>query len=145
MNKIRVDDPTTVFLSVKRKDCELILKGIKTVEIRKSIPGHMLPPFKVLLFSAEGNKRDSSLPQRSVVGECVCDRIERLFDDTMGDVRYHLPKSGECCMDEKQLTTYGSGKAVWGWHLSSIRQYKTPLDPEDLGITSLPRSWCYAW
>lgn len=71
----------SVLLSIKPKPCELIASGKKTVEIRKNRP-KIDVPFKVYMYQTKGRwiykiLEWLGLYQRKVIGEFVCDRIDK--------------------------------------------------------------------
>ena len=70
----------TVLLSVHPRWCELISSGIKTVEIRKTIPKHSAP-FRCYIYQTKKHwiyklLEKLSLYQGKVIGEFVCDKID---------------------------------------------------------------------
>ena len=49
------------------------------------------------------------------------------------------------CLTRKQLKEYAgdSGKPLWGWHISHVREYEKPLSLSEVGMKKAPQSWCY--
>ena len=151
-----------ILLSVKPKCCELISKREKTVVVRKTKP-KLDTPFKVYiyctndsegdLFMRTGNKflgyHCESL-QGKVIGEFVCDSIERVND--------YIPN---------ELYEYGINKTLYAWHISALLIYSRPKELKEfknnrscyydhLGLATPkckdckgyqvvepPKNWCY--
>ena len=68
-----------VMLSIKPKYCELIAKGEKTIEVRKSMP-KLKTPFKCYIYMTKSNlvgdrKAYKDRLAGKVIGEFVCDEI----------------------------------------------------------------------
>ena len=141
-----------VMISIRPKWCEKILKGQKTIEVRKNAP-KLATPFKCYIYctAAKGKemyhvpitKESLSLPgcpctvgNKRVVAEFTCDKIvEAEWDykpdwngEVYGDTLYLLKGS---CLSEKEIISYGNGDKVngyvYGWHISDLKIYAEPL------------------
>ena len=117
--------------------------GEKLLEIRKTRPRGN-GPYTVLVYVTGGV---------GVVGEFVCDCFYKL-DTVPGLPTWALPpqESGTpynleraSCLTRRQLEEYagGSGKPLWGWHISHVREYEKPLSLPEVGMKKAPQSWCY--
>lgn len=115
----------------------------KLLEIRKTRPRGN-GPYTVLVYVTGGV---------GVVGEFVCDCFYKL-DTVPGLPTWALPpqESGTpynleraSCLTRRQLEEYagGSGKPLWGWHISHVREYEKPLSLPEVGMKKAPQSWCY--
>lgn len=69
-----------------------------------------------------------------VVGEFICDKITRYncdkdFDEyfVAGYVGAYMPLK-EMCLTNKDLMEYGRGKPLYGWHISNLIIYNTPME-----------------
>ena len=86
--------------------------------------------------------------QGHVIGEFICDNIERLDEWVAphgAPVRYKQPLAGCSCVSDSQLAAYGNGKPLYGWHISQLQKYKEYF-PAELAFFHLkrpPMSWCY--
>ncbi|MCI5796075.1 MAG: hypothetical protein MR019_04320 [Ruminococcus sp.] len=161
----------SVQISIKPKWCELIAKGEKTVEVRKTKP-KFKTPFKVYIYctsvkslnlqeyvnihQATGGAVDDW--SGKVIGEFICDYIyENMSYDCEGP-----------CVSVSDLKKYANGKPLYGWHISDLVIYDKPKElsefekpcnhncfvpcPHYRGkeyecekpiITRPPQSWCY--
>ena len=92
---------------------------------------------------------------RKVIGEFVCDRVERMRypDDGLVDV----VDAQMACLTAKEIITYSNGKPLYGWHISALQIYDKPMELsefckptmptglryEDDAIKRPPESWRY--
>lgn len=93
-----------IMLSVRPKWCELIAKGQKTVEVRKTCP-KIETPFKCYIYETKDSGKfdfvydedeyyfDPSLVKGKVIGEFVCDKIHSIH--VPSDIRYMVAAFGE--------------------------------------------------
>lgn len=133
----------SVLISTQPKWCEKICRKIgeengipiylKPVEVRKSAPKEV--PFRAYLYCTNGrfditdiddltseSVRVVSEGRGKVIGEFVCDRVERLpafFERTDGT-----------CLTVKELDKYGSNRKgeLFYWHISDLKIYDKPRD-----------------
>lgn len=147
-----------VLLSLKPRFCNLIISGAKTIEIRKNRPtsDH---PFKVYVYCSERNTRNPHhilevhtegkihRCNGRIIGEFICEGIISSNDSPPSN--YSALEEGSC-LSSQELSTYGRGKPLYGWRISSFHLYDKPLDLETLctiegkPIHRPPQSWCYA-
>ncbi len=130
-----------VLISIQPVWCELIARGQKTVEVRKSKP-KLEPPFKCYIYMTTGN---ASIPNgkgmvhhysggKCVIGEFVCDGIYRITTgiDAIGDkhVKSLIPLEYRTCLSDDDLFDYlfkGIGNYDgYGWHISNLVVYDNP-------------------
>ncbi len=142
-----------VMLSIGPRWTALIAGGAKTREVRKSRP--TLPtPFRCFIYETKGRTdtpwadEDGHLifhGRGQVIGEFVCDRIDRL---SPGGIPYESTVR-EACMTLKQFSDYRQFGAVCFWHISELMIYDTPRELREFtvdGVTRMelpPQSWCY--
>lgn len=88
---------SALFLSLRPVYAELIVSGIKTIELRRIRP-RALPGTLVIVYS--------SSPVRQIVGTCVVDEIGVASPEEIW--RLHGPRTG---LDWTAVSTYFSGKA----------------------------------
>lgn len=117
--------------------------GEKLLEIRKTRPRGN-GPYTVLVYVTGGV---------GVVGEFVCDCFYKL--DTVPEITpwalppqdsgkpYNLEKAS--CLTKKQLKEYAgdSGKPLWGWHITQLKEYARAVSLPEVGMKKAPQSWCY--
>ena len=155
-----------VLISIRPKWCDLIARGEKTVEVRKTRP-KLEPPFKCYIYRTKGtvkhliNDKWVNMPVGgTVIGEFVCDRIL--------DCRDVLREPTCLTLDDWLKYTDGHKGPVYAWHISDLQIYDTlknlsefkPWNREckhgDLGfaiptcknchdckVEHPPQSWCY--
>lgn len=154
----------SVLISIKPRWCELIARGEKTIEVRKTKPT-IDTPFKCYIYKTTTGK---------VIGEFVCDRVQSyyceftdggcyegissVFVDDEGDEFAYIEWSNEgdlpyentnlyteSCIRYDELKNYiGLGfKKFYGWYISKLNIYDKPKELSKCGIKRPPQSWCY--
>lgn len=130
-----------VLMSIQPQWCELIARGEKTVEIRKTIP-KLGEPFTCYIYCTRGVL---SYPVGNgmvchnnggmvVIGEFTCDRITPLFnvctdawDRLLGDThQWHKQLVERACLTEEELKAYARGRICYAWHISNLKLYEKP-------------------
>ena len=176
----------SVMLSIKPRWCEMIARGQKTIEVRKSSP-KLEAPFLCYIYCTktknkwslcdyegayENSKGEIVYAQQHIVGEFVCDYILGITPDTYGQREYFISDDdlNASCLTTNDLWEYGSGKTLYGWHISDLVIYDEPRELSeflrinrecwyaDLGLAKRdcpecknaecfvsrpPQSWCY--
>lgn len=155
----------SVLISIRPQWVDLIARGEKTLEIRKTVP-RLDPPFWCYIYCTRGNYKDVLATtsgktltdyRRHVIGGFVCDEIRH----------YSMPQSkddGKVLQDFWQrallktsdLYEYSDGwkKDLYGLHISKFWLYDktfgiSPFNLDDFNgmngqpITRAPQSWCY--
>ena len=144
----------SVLISIQPKWCELIARGEKTLEVRKTRP-KLETPFKCYIYRTKGkvkhilNGKWFNMPVGgSVIGEFVCDYIFEIT--TNYEIHDELPGSpvetwlewndapdGYETMKElekasrlsyEEIKGYVGMKGGYGWHISILEIYDTPKD-----------------
>ena len=142
----------SILLSIKPKYVELIASGQKTIEVRKTAPKEVPfkayiycckakpylykeanPPFELFLDSElyKGKGYDDRLFSGKVIGEFLCDRVERLEEHIeQGGLYYILSDTfnEQAQLDNWELHDYGKGKILYGWHISELKIYDRPKE-----------------
>lgn len=137
----------SVLVSIHPQWCEKIVKGEKTVEIRKSSP-KLKTPFKCYIYCTLGARykrttqpahalylgNQEELSNGKVIGEFLCDEITFLgnistdrWDLLLGSTHEsnkRLVTEG-ACLTEDELHAYGGQEA---WHISNLVIYDKPVD-----------------
>lgn len=132
-----------VMISIRPKWCEKIASGEKTVEVRKTKPNLETPVKCYIYCTQSGDVRRLVGERGKVIGEFVCDRIDRLvrvgFDGSGEPAKYCVcnsemsvwPMDGICedaCLTKEELEKYLGGYEGYGWHISDLKIYDTPKD-----------------
>ena len=115
-----------VLISIKPKWCDLIRRGRKTVEVRKTCPKLELP-FKVYIYETVDGGRGSGL----VFGEFVCTGFDVFRPIGKGISIKRFPALYESCLTLDEIVKYAQGEPVYGWQISQLKLYEEPLKLED--------------
>lgn len=142
-----------VLISIHPDWCAKIASGRKTMELRKSRP--KLPtPFKCYIYCTNGPRNRLVGSQRKVIGEFVCDRIQKTFEPAGGLV--DVIDCEQSCLTAREIISYAGGKALYFWHISDLVIYDNPKELSEFEglqktrfgyapykITRPPQSFCY--
>lgn len=151
-----------VLISIRPKWCEKIANGEKTIEVRKTRP-KLDTPFKCYIYCtlqgcneffrvdlggdvAKWNRGKWADRKGNVIGEFICDRIDRLApaNDLYGiydiDDDYVL----QTCLENGALWDYGHGTPLYGWHISDLLIYAQPRELSEFRRATDPCDSCYA-
>ena len=155
-----------VMISIRPTWAYLICIGSKTVEIRKTAP-KIKPPFKCFIYCTKPKEKYGDVIQTGkahyygggkVVGEFVCDAIEKLDMDSAGLLidRTKEYTDWNPCMTKVELLQYTGGMKPYGWHISDLKIYDQPKPISDFKrwqgtgawstlerLKRAPQSWCY--
>lgn len=127
-----------VLLSIQPKWCELIASGRKTIEVRKTRP-QIETPFKCYIYATKG-LLSYHIPNtgmwhycegQEVIGEFVCDRIDRLYIPISTSA---TPPDKEIvekvtCLSFNELKKYADGNMfLYGWRISDLKIYDKPKE-----------------
>lgn len=127
-----------VLLNIRPNWCKLIWSGMKTVEVRKTLP-KLETPFKVYIYCSGNSGWLMRSPKglrkmdRKVIGEFTCDKIDKLVHvGTMMDINI-LTLDGRykpadallqaACMTKAEAEKYLKGSDGYGWHISDLKIY----------------------
>ena len=156
-----------VLMSIRPKWVQLIERGEKTTEVRKTAP-LLKTPLKVFIYCSRGRDRlltimrdgemnygeiyhgkpvfitipeeGTQRPRRMVIGEFTCNAI---FEYNMSPAGIVL-LSRSSCLTEKEILKYAAGRpSLYGWKISDCRWYRDWKNLSDFGLTRPPQSWQY--
>ena len=147
-----------VMLSIRPKWCEKIVRGEKTIEVRKTRP-KMDTPFKCYIYCTIGGQdlnisisqerlmRDyletgsmkslnCPLGNGKVIGEFTCNRIYELETKVRGGSYYvkneDQPTTNfiaqQSCLGLKDMHDYLHAQTGYGWHITNLRIYDAPRE-----------------
>ena len=144
----------SVLISIRPQWVEKIANGEKTIEVRKTAPKEV--PFKAYIYCTKEKKQDDIIWagifgdrgkwSGRVIGEFICDKVERLEEHIeQGGLYYILSDTfnEQAQLDNWELHDYGKGKTLYGWHISDLKIYDTPLTLDDFYLEKAPTSWRY--
>ena len=131
----------SILLSIKPKYVELIARGEKTIEVRKTAPNEV--PFKCYIYESRNgghrckhcNEKDSCYSyapknvgcyngRGKVIGEFICNNASELDYVYYWNNGYEF----ETCLTYRQVADYGKGKTLYGWHISDLKIYDKPKE-----------------
>ena len=141
-----------ILMSINPRWCELIARGEKTIEIRKTIPQDLTPPFKVYIYMTAGN---ASYPVtingapytchnnggKEVIGEFVCRNIDcHHVSDLISKEDAEVTLRGTC-LTKKEVCDYIGYKfgdfiyakpnLFYGWEISDLVIYEQAKDLQE--------------
>ena len=138
-----------VMLSIQPRWCEKILRGEKTVEVRKTRPTLMQTPFKVYVYCTKPRfehedffalvGKQGFYGGGKVIGEFVCDQIAQLVPSFREPAEYRIVDDRgwaypielmleEACLTEEEIDAYLGGNPGFGWHISDLKIYEKPKE-----------------
>ena len=133
-----------VLMSIQPKECEKVFREKQTIVVRKTAP-KLETPFKVYVYCTNGlfditdiynltseSVRVVSEGRGKVIGEFVCDRVEK-YDIDLGGNYYRISDedSIQACMDQTSLFKYGNGRDLYGLRISEPKLYDKPKELSD--------------
>ena len=154
----------SILMSIKPEFCNLIAAGEKTIEIRKTLPAKIKPPYKVYFYCTQGGifyrtpknafrwmlsnskrlrkkliNKDNTILNGKVIGEFICDKeypvAYYLYD---GRLVYNESILKETCLTKTEIANYANGKDVDGLHISDLVVYDEPKELEDFAKANFP-------
>lgn len=165
-----------VLISIRPEWCARIASGKKTIEIRKTRP-KLETPYKCYIYCTKSDPLILAKPSQRfgnglIIGEFICDKISRYaLVGFRRDRTSYKSFNGLTFTDginysaiglsEIELAEYGSGKTLFGWHISKLKIYGQPKELSDFqtgksvltfntkgeltytGVKRAPQSWCY--
>ena len=120
----------SVLISIQPKWVEKIVKGEKTIEVRKTAPQEV--PFKCYIYETQGRTETPWVDEDGhfiykgrgqVIGEFVCDEI---IKDERGENADLFTKQAGLSFEVQK--DYGKNKPLYGWHISDLKIYDTPKE-----------------
>ena len=142
-----------VLISIQPKWCQLIADKKKVVEVRKTRP-KLETPFKVYIYETQGGTETPWIDEDGhlifegrgqVIGEFVCDRIDRIgkrgvndnFDycylslNEWGndDIEIEITDIEKSCISKSELNSYGANAAcLYAWRITDLKIYNKPKE-----------------
>lgn len=134
-----------VLISIRPQWCELIASGKKTLEVRKTRP-KLETPFKVYIYCTKDKKGWFHFGKKQrldgmVIGEFVCDRIDRKTPDCLIVKEDREQATAGSCLTAKEIRDYVRGNRTtynladlpdfYCWHISNLVIYGEPKPLSD--------------
>lgn len=121
----------SVLISIQSKWCEMIANGIKTIEVRKTMPKIEMP-FKCYIYCTKKfyRKGDGYFQGRccgKVIGEFICNKTQNLFSNSHFWIDENIVN--KTCLNNYEIRKYANGAdKIYGWHISDLKIYDTPKE-----------------
>jgi predicted transcriptional regulator len=122
-----------ILLSVKPQYANLLITGVKTIELRKKFPTDLEKETKIFIYS--------SFPEKKVIGECKISKIEYLRLEDLWRVA-----SIEAMISWEDFKSYYEGHTHgYAVHVFKAKKYKESIFLADIDprITQAPQSYRY--
>lgn len=135
----------SVLISIQPKWCEKIVKGEKTIEVRKTAPKEV--PFKAYIYCTKGNDGYEWLYRvdnngygkaqswhGKVIGEFVCDKVYLIKNQgsmfSVADEEQGVTNeiARQSCLDYYDMVSYLGNKHGYAWHISDLQIYDKPKE-----------------
>jgi len=126
----------------------------KTVEVRKDFPNAHDWNNLVHIYCSKNRKSFNRIPKEyqplmekflgKVIGEFVCDRIEKLRYNCDGyghewhEWNDEYVDYANMCLSEKELEDYLGTSNGYGWHISDLKIYDTPKELREFRKPDIP-------
>ena len=122
----------TIIASIQRAHLDNIRRGIKSYELRKTVPKRGMP-FRVLCCESGSGGQ--------IKCEFVCESVHR------GKGWRNVTRKG-VCLSEDQIRGYVGENPFYEWKISNLIDYSSAdgfyvRNISDYGIMRAPQSWCY--
>ena len=133
----------SVVLSIRPEWTELIFKGEKTLELRRSRPRQDFP-FKVYIYETRGDYPKHGHGQ--IIGEFICRHIKKDMNPSIGIVDADYERKS--CVPAEQVIAYArvrkrNPQLVYWWEISDLVKYEKPIELKEVGVKHAPQSWSY--
>lgn len=152
-----------VLISIKPEWVKEIIKGNKTIEVRKSIP-KLNCPFKVYIYCSknqypidcirmQNGKIEFYEPEKlnigtpingNVIGEFMCNEVIEWTRDDYGTNCYDINDDdfeATCITLMDDFWEYGKGKTLYGWRINDLKIYDKPIPVTNFKQTKLVRGY----
>ena len=132
----------SVMLSIQPKWVDKIVKGEKTIEVRKSRP-KIDTPFKCYIYCTYGQENENYMlgKRGKVIGDFVCDKVYLIKNQgsrfSVADEEQGVTNeiARQSCLEYDDMVGYLGNKDGYGWHISDLKIYDKP---KELGIFFTP-------
>lgn len=121
----------------------------KRIEVRKTAPKEV--PFKCYIYETQGQyikfihgaHTKYGYGRGKVIGWFICDKVDEYHYDYCDGVDIDDDTILETAIDREDINIYAKGKTLYGWHISDLKIYDTPLTLDDFYLEKAPMSWRY--
>lgn len=135
----------SVLISIQPKWCEKIIRGKKTIEVRKTAPKET--PFKAYIYCTktknkwslcdyegayQNSKGEIVYAQQHIIGEFVCDKVYSIKNQgswfSVADEEQSVTNeiARQSCLDYDDMVCYLGNKDGYGLHITDLKIYDKP-------------------
>lgn len=120
-----------VLISIRPEWVEKIVRGKKTIEVRKTKPS-IPTPFKCYIYCCKARSQwrysegEIVYAQQHVIGEFICDKVMFLTPLGLRGFEMHEEILKMMCLTNDDLNAYGGLKTLYGWHITDLKIYDKP-------------------
>lgn len=146
----------SVIVSIKPEWIEKIIRGKKTIEVRKSAPKEV--PFRAYIYCTKSKEYEVTVDEvrddgkerhhngkGKVVAMFVCDRVDKYtFSHYEAEYRVTHVEQEAMCLNQLELIRYGKGNRLYGWHISNLKIYDKPKELSEFKISCNRKNLCYS-
>lgn len=145
----------SVIVSIKLEWIEKIIRGEKTIEVRKSAPKEV--PFRAYIYCTKSKEYEVTVDEvrddgkerhhngkGKVVAMFVCDRVEVFTPSEYGIKFKRFKALHETGLTVSEMREYANGKPVYGWHISNLKIYDKPKELSEFKISCNRKNLCYS-
>ncbi|MBR2800332.1 MAG: hypothetical protein IKE04_05595 [Oscillospiraceae bacterium] len=142
-----------IMVSIHPKWAQLIFNGVKTMEIRKTLP-HNGEPFLAYVYVTKKNPlwirfgKKNQIMSGHVVGYFICDGFDRFFWRDQSELVKEIQAKSRVSRDE--MAKYaGNAETLFAWHITDVVEFDEVQNVDDYLnskgnlITQPPLSWVY--
>lgn len=161
------DIEKSVIISIHPEYCYLIGSGRKKVELRKSFPQQMEPPYKVYMYCTDSDVHNCLMQNEvglelvkcdnyktaipcggyiangKIIGEFICNGYDEFTPTEKGVIVKRFLALHETCLSVAEVRNYLSSSVGYGWRIKKPIIYEKPVSIEMFGLSRPPQSWCY--
>ena len=133
----------SILMSIQPYYAYLEMKGIKTVEMRKTEPKDKEWSGKVKVYVSHNEKSFKRIPKEDrewftqYVGKVAYEYVVNKVDLYVPmQKNYFIGNSDfyETCLTDEEINNYGKGKDLYGWHISDLKIYNKPKEVNEFGL-----------
>lgn len=127
-----------VLISIQPKWCELIVRGEKTIETRKTKP-KLDVPFKVYIYETKGKTEIPSFIDEDgheiyqgrgqVIGEFMCFHIGKMsWLTNPSRLDWIDSYDADTCLTNREIYEYSKGDKFYEWYITKLKVYDKPKE-----------------
>lgn len=134
----------SILISIKPKYVAEILKGRKTIEIRKSKPKRNLP-INVYIYCTKDNEsigkiKNMDTSRGKVVAMFSLTQVKEIKNN-FGTHFFENETEQKSCLKSEELFNYLHNKRGYAWHIDNLKIFDKPKKLHEFKLNNPPQSW----